>query len=52
MEYEIGKTYIIDEGFANSGEVILLLFGKFFCKVQCPETLATWETSLYRLTDI
>jgi hypothetical protein len=48
-----GKTYIIDEGFNNSGEVELIaITGDHFCIVKDLETGGEWTTSQYRLSEI
>jgi endonuclease III len=47
-----GETYIIDKGYSNSGEVILVRHGKHFCTVRDPETKTEWETMTYRLSEV
>lgn len=48
----IGNTYIIDEGFTNSGEVTLIkIYGNHFCSVRDESNGEEWETMLYRLTE-
>jgi hypothetical protein len=48
----VGNTYIIDKGFQNSGEVVLVcIYGKIFCKVKDPDTGNEWDTMLNRLTE-
>jgi len=48
-----GKEYIIDKGFRNSGKVKLVkVYGRFFCKVEDPETGGSWDTMCNRLTEI
>ncbi len=48
----IGKTYTIDDGYSNSGEVILISYGELFCRVKDPDTKNEWDTMLYRLSEI
>jgi len=50
---EVGKTYIIDKGFANSGEVQLVeIYGKYFCRVKDIETGSEWDTMINRLSNL
>lgn len=48
----VGETYLIDVGYNNSGEVILMkVYGHHFCKVKDPDTGEEWDTMIYRLSD-
>jgi hypothetical protein len=53
MNLTIGNSYIIDEGFSNSGEVVLIqIYGKFFCRVKDPDTGGEWDTMINRLSEL
>ena len=54
MEPILGKKYIIDKGFRNSGEVELVSISpkKMFCVVRDPNTGGEWETMTNRLSEI
>ena len=50
---EVGKQYIIDEGFRNSGIVELVeSYGKIFVRVKNPDSNTEWDTMAYRLSEI
>lgn len=49
----VGNSYIIDKGYKNSGEVILVcIYGKFFCRVKDPDTGSEWDTMKNRLSEL
>lgn len=51
-ELTIGETYIIDAGFRNSGEVVLIkIYGRLFCRVKNPDNDYEWDTMLNRLSN-
>lgn len=53
IELIVGKRYIIDKEFRNSGEIELVrIYGHIFCRVKNPETNAEWDTMCNRLTPI
>lgn len=53
IKLTVGKRYIIDKGFRNSGEIELVnIYGQIFCKVKDPETNSEWDTMCNRLTPI
>ena len=46
-----GETYIIDKGYRNGGDVILIkIIGKLFCTVKDPDTGGKWDTMISRLS--
>jgi hypothetical protein len=48
-----GERYMIDVGYTNSGEVILVrIYGQNFCRVKDPGTGEEWDTMIYRLSPI
>jgi hypothetical protein len=48
-----GLHYMIDVGYTNSGEVILVrIYGQNFCRVKDPGTGEEWDTMIYRLSPI
>lgn len=47
-----GRQYVIDKDFANSGIVILVEYGKNFCRVEDPDTGHMWNTMTSRLSEI
>ena len=48
-----GNKYIIDKGFRNSGEVILLdVYGEYFCRVKSPDSDYAWDTMINRLSNV
>jgi len=51
FELKVGETYIIDKTFNNSGEVILVHKGTFFCRVKDPVTNTEWNVMQNRLTE-
>lgn len=49
---EPGKEYIINEGWATEGRVVVVhCHGKYFCRVRAVGGEYEWETMCYRLTD-
>ena len=49
----VGNRYILDKGFVNSGEVIVVkVHGKHFCKIKDPESGSVWDTRISRLSEI
>ena len=51
--YKKGKTYIIDKGHANEGEVVLdKILNEAFGIVKEEDTDFSWEVRLKRLTEI
>lgn len=49
----VGKNYILDKEFRNSGEVkVVAIYGKLFCRVEDLECLNEWDTMINRLSKI
>lgn len=52
-ELVVGRRYVIDKDFANSGEVVLVrIYGNHFCRVADPDDGVEWDTMKYRLSEI
>lgn len=49
---EAGREYLINEGTSCEGRVMLVRCDKLFCTVRSVNSEYTWDTMVYRLTDI
>ena len=48
---KVGSHYIIDKGFRKGGEIkLLVIYGKYFCRVKDLDTGTEWDTMCNRLS--
>ena len=48
-----GKTYVLDKGYSNSSQVILVKdYGKMYCRVKSTTSDDEWDTMTNRLSHV